>query len=75
MKKLALIALFLSICFTLTGCIAPFRVKARAYATAEMTPPHVLALRRRPRGNEGMSGCRAVIARPARSPRVLTGYL
>jgi hypothetical protein len=43
MKKLALIALSLSICFPLTGCIAPFRVKARAYATAEMTPLHVPA--------------------------------
>lgn len=28
-----------SICIPLTGCIAPFRVKARAYATADMAPP------------------------------------
>ncbi|MBJ7514725.1 MAG: hypothetical protein JHC82_00240 [Stenotrophomonas sp.] len=35
MKTLALIAFSLSICISLTGCIAPFRVKARAYATAD----------------------------------------
>jgi hypothetical protein len=41
MKTLALIALSLSICSSLNGCIAPFCVKARAYATAEMIPPQV----------------------------------
>ncbi|WP_219927781.1 hypothetical protein [Stenotrophomonas sp. HMWF023] len=41
MKTLALIALSLSICISLAGCIAPFRVKAREYASADadMTPP------------------------------------
>jgi hypothetical protein len=39
MKTLALIALSLSICISLAGCIAPFRVKAREYASADVTPP------------------------------------
>lgn len=39
MKTLALVALFLSLCIPLAGCIAPFRVKARAYATADMASP------------------------------------
>ncbi|CRD51295.1 hypothetical protein BN1263320073 [Stenotrophomonas indicatrix] len=39
MKTLALIALSLSICISLAGCIAPFRVKAREYAAAGTTAP------------------------------------
>jgi len=39
MKTLALIALSLSICISLAGCIAPFRVKAREYAVAGTTAP------------------------------------
>ncbi|WP_353098786.1 hypothetical protein [Stenotrophomonas lactitubi] len=38
MKTLALIALSLSICISLAGCIAPFRVKAREYAAADTAP-------------------------------------
>ncbi len=50
MKALALIAFSLSIGVALTGSIAPFRVKARAYATADMIPPErsEAALRRYP---------------------------
>lgn len=39
MKTLALVAVSLSLCIPLAGCIAPFRVKARAYATADMASP------------------------------------
>ncbi|HED4875045.1 MULTISPECIES: hypothetical protein [Stenotrophomonas] len=39
MKTLALIALSLSICISLTGCIAPFRVKAREFAAADVPSP------------------------------------
>lgn len=39
MKKLAFVAFAVSICIPLAGCIAPFRVKARAYATADTASP------------------------------------
>ncbi|MEV5119986.1 MAG: hypothetical protein ACN6OP_19020 [Pseudomonadales bacterium] len=39
MKTLALIALSLSICISLAGCIAPFRVKVREFASADVPSP------------------------------------
>lgn len=39
MKALPLMALSLSLCLPLVGCIAPFRVKARADVAVNMITP------------------------------------